>query len=163
MKINQRFMIIFVSLLLACVISVNAQKGIGNLTGIGQETEKPPIVSLSGELVEIKTGPCENTTGRAYIGTHLYLKSAANENLLNIHLGAAYAVELLISRIEVGQKIEVLGFRMDQMQTNHYIAKEVTSNGYTIQLRDDDLRPFWAGERISQRSRQYDTRRRGRW
>jgi len=163
MKAIPQILVILASITLTFAYPANGQKGIGTLTGMGHETDKPSIEKFIGELVEIKTGPCENTTGHAYIGTHLYVKSAVNENLLNIHLGAAYAVEALISRIEVGQKIEVLGFRTEQMQTDHYIAKEVTSNGYTIQLRDDNLRPFWAGERISQSNRQYVSRRRDRW
>ncbi len=163
MKTIIPFLILFSGIVLVCTIPVNAQKGIGNVYGIGQQQILPDIESISGELIEIKTGPCENTTGYAIIGTHLFVKSSASEPVYNIHLGAAYAVDSFISRLSVGQNIEVQAFRTEQMEENHYVAKQVSANGHTIQLRDENLRPFWAGERISQKGRNYDNRRRGRW
>jgi hypothetical protein len=163
MKTILQFLILFSGIVLFCAHPANAQKGIGNVYGIGQQQVLPDVETITGELVEIKTGPCENTTGYAVIGTHLFLKNNVNETVYNIHLGAAYAVDSFIARLSIGQNIEVHAFRTEQMDENHYVAKDVSANGHTIQLRDENLRPFWAGERASQRGRQFDTRRRGRW
>jgi hypothetical protein len=39
----------------------HAQKGMGEPTGVARQAVKPAILSLSGKLVEIKTGPCEKS------------------------------------------------------------------------------------------------------
>ena len=49
------------------------------------------VATLSGRLVEIKTGPCEQTTGPALVGTHLLVKNKKGETL-NVHLGPEAAV-----------------------------------------------------------------------
>ena len=161
MKTQMKTLAVLAGLLLVVVYSANAQRGQGDLTGMGMESDKPPLVMISGELDHIKTGPCENTTGHAYIGTHLFLKTEVG-TLQNIHLGAAYAVESYVDKLSIGQKVDVLGFRTEQMEETHYIAKEITANGHTYVLRDEDLRPFWAGDRRVVNRGRFD-RRRGRW
>ena len=159
----QKIWIIVIGIVITCINPVFAQKGIGSQTGLGQESEKPVIIAITGELMGMKTGPCENTTGDAYIGTHLFVKKTGTENLLNIHLGAAYAMESMISRLSIGHMIEMQVFRTEAMEADHYIAKQITANGYTMQLRDENLRPFWAGDSFAQRGKRSDIRRRGRW
>jgi len=161
MKTQIKTLAVLAGFLLLVSYSANAQRGQGDLTGMGMESDKPPLVMISGELDHIKTGPCENTTGHAYIGTHLFLKTEVG-TLQNIHLGAAYAVESYVDKLSIGQKVDVLGFRTEQMEETHYIAKEITANGHTYVLRDEDLRPFWAGDRRVVNRGRFD-RRRGRW
>lgn len=150
-------------LILMTSFSVHAQKGQGDLTGVSRQGITPSIDTRIGKLDHIKIGPCENTTGHAYIGTHLFLKTGDDDQLLNIHLGAAYAVESFVKNLETGQLVEVLVFRTEQMEENHFIANEVTVNGKTLRLRDVNLRPIWAGDRGQQRFRRLDYRRRGRY
>ena len=161
MKTQIKTLAVLAGFLLLVSYSANAQRGQGDLTGMGMESDKPPLVMISGELDHIKTGPCENTTGHAYIGTHLFLKTEVG-TLQNIHLGAAYAVESYVDKLSIGQKVDVLGFRTEQMEETHYIAKEITANGHTYVLRDKELRPFWAGDRRTVNRGRFD-RRRGRW
>ncbi len=152
--------------LLLCTLPVIAQKGQGDATGIAREIEKPPIEHITGELLRIETGPCEQTTGHAYIGTHLYLKSDENGQVLNIHLGAAYAVASYVKNLEIGKKLDVKGFRTELLKRDNYVAKEITVNGHTYQLRDENLRPFWAGERFQSSKDRFERPfrgRRGRW
>ncbi len=145
---------------------VEAQRGRGASTGMGHEVIKPEIVTVSGTLERIETGPCQRTTGHAFIGTHLYLR-ADTGRLLNIHLGAAYAVESFVDKLETGRTIEVEGFRTEKLEQDHYVAKTVTADGRTMKLRDDDLRPVWAGGardfREDRRSRRFSGRRGDRW
>ena len=134
-------------LLLLTAFPANAQKGQGDLTGMGREVEQPPVETVTGELLRIETGPCENTTGHAYIGTHLFIETGEYDEPLNVHLGAANAVSSYVENLEAGKTLEVEVFRTEQMEAHHYIAKSFTANSHTVQLRDDYLRPFWAGDR----------------
>ena len=38
-------------------------KGMGEPTGVARQAVKPPIETMSGTIKDIKTGPCERTTG----------------------------------------------------------------------------------------------------
>lgn len=151
-------------LIMLMAVSANAQRGQGDLTGMAQRAELPELVTISGVLDYIKTGPCESATGHAYIGTHLFLQSGVDETLWNIHLGAAYAVEDYINKLQPGDNVEVIGFRTDLMEADNYVAKEISVNGRVFELRDENLRPFWAGDRSQNyRGRRIERRRDWRW
>ncbi len=129
----------------ALLLSVNAaaQKGTGEDTGVAQQAVKPAIVTLAGKLLEIKTGPCENTTGKSPTGTHLIVLS--NEGTkLNIHLGPENAVDHVVEQLATGQSCTVEAFRSERLPANAYIAKSLLLDDKVIHLRDDNLRPSWA-------------------
>lgn len=139
--------ILLAGVLLLSAFPANAQKGQGDPTGIAREPGQPPVETVTGELLRIETGPCENSTGHAYVGTHLFLENGAGDEPLNVHLGPSYAVSSFVEDLEAGQNLEVEVFRTEQLEANQYIAKAFTANNHTVQLRDDILRPFWAGNR----------------
>jgi hypothetical protein len=124
-------------------VSATAQKGAGEATGIAREPVKPPVITLSGKLLEIRTGPCENTTGKSPIGTHLIVQSEDGTNL-NIHLGPENAVDHLVDQLSTGQSVVFEAFRTEQLPDNAYIAKSLLLDDKVINLRDDNLRPSWA-------------------
>jgi len=124
--------------------SAHAQKGTGEAAGVARQSVKPEVVSLSGKVRAIKTGPCEMTTGRAYLGTHLLLETPQGKEL-NIHLGPAAAVGHIVDQLPPGKKVTVKGFRTGRMSENHYVAQSLAFDDTSIQLRDENLRPFWAG------------------
>jgi len=126
--------------------AAHAQRGVGDPTGVAQQAVKPEVVSLSGEVLEVKTGPCENTTGPSLLGTHLLLKAGEGETL-NIHLGPAAQVEFLAADLTAGKTVKVKGFRTEKMEAGHYVAQTVAYGDRTVQLRDENLRPVWAGGR----------------
>jgi hypothetical protein len=132
--------------LLAGVLSPSAyaQKGVGDSAGVAQQPNKPELVSLSGEIVAVETKPCEKTTGHALVGTHILLKTAKGDTL-NVHLGWAEAVEEITKQVTVGKKVTVAAFRTDKMPEGQYVAQSVTFDEKTVQLRDENLRPVWAG------------------
>ena len=72
---------------------------------------------------------------------------------INLHLGPADRLRDLLSRLQVGQEVKVDAFRTAKMADRHYVAQRLTSAGTTLQLRDADLRPFWAGPTRSARGR----------
>ena len=126
-----------------CGQQVLAQRGAGNPEGVARQAEKPKVVKLEGKLKAIKTGPCEATTGCSPIGTHILLETAKGEEL-NIHLGPASAVNDLLDRFAVGQEVIVQAFRTPDLKEHHYVARSLESEGVSIELRDENLRPFWA-------------------
>ena len=123
-----------------------AQRGVGDTVGVAQRMVKPDVVALAGELTEITTGPCENTTGRSPLGTHLVIKTK-NGDTLNVHLGPAVHVESLVADLSIGDQVDIEGFRTDAMKDGHYVARTVSYGDRTEQLRDEFLRPVWAGGR----------------
>lgn len=124
--------------------SAFGQRGMGNSRGIAQLALKPDVVRISGKLKEIKTHPCEHTTGKAELGTHLILEDRQGRQL-NIHLGPAPALAEAVKRLKVGTRLDLLGFRTDQMPPNQYVAKTLILGSRLIQLRDSELRPYWSG------------------
>ncbi len=122
----------------------HAQKGMGEQTGVGRQAAKPEVISLAGEVLAIETGPCKTTTGRADVGSHLLLKTPKGKEL-NVHLGPTAAVGYIIDQLPVGKKVTVHAFRTTKMPENHYVAQSLTFGSTTIRLRDEGLRPFWAG------------------
>jgi hypothetical protein len=121
-----------------------AQKGMGEPTGVARQAAKPEIVALRGKVLKVKSEPCETTTGAALLGTHFLLKTSKGEKL-NIHLGPASVVRQKAEELTVGEKVTVKAFRTAKMPENHFVALSVAFHGTKIELRDENLRPFWAG------------------
>lgn len=150
--------------LLAGVLSPSAyaQKGMGDATGVAQQPTKPGLVTFSGEVVAVETKPCEKTTGYGLVGTHILLKTEKVAPL-NIHLGWAKAVEETAKQLPVGKKVTVVAFRTDKMPEGQYVAKSLTYDDKTVQLRDENLRPVWAGAGNGQRGSQQPAGRGHGW
>lgn len=129
-----------------------AQKGMGDPTGVARQAVKPKVVSLSGKVVAVETGPCEKGTGWGYVGTHFLLKAPKGKKL-NIHLGPAETVDYVAEQLPVGTKVTVDAFRTTKMPKNHYVAQSLALDGTTIQLRDENLRPLWARSNNALRGR----------
>ena len=123
------------------------QRGMGDSRGVAQQRLKPSLVRISGRLEQIKTHPCDNTTGQAELGTHLILKDKSGQEL-NIHLGPAPAMSKIVNQLAVGKSLDLLGFRTDKMPSNHYAATTLILANRVIQLRDSDLRPYWSRSRL---------------
>jgi hypothetical protein len=125
-------------------LPVHAQRGMGDPTGIARQAVRPPVTQVTGILAEIRIGPCEFTTGHAGIGTHVILKAAEGKTL-NIHLGPSAALQSVIDQLHVGQTVVVDAFRTEKLPADHYVAVRVNTEGKVFTLRDESLRPIWAG------------------
>ena len=97
------------------VDALYAQKGVGDATGIASRAVKPEIVTLSGKMVEVRTGLCESSTGRSPVGTHIILETSQGKKL-NVHLGPASAVADKVAKLNVGDELVVKAFRTDKMK-----------------------------------------------
>ena len=126
------------------VSSAWAQRGVGDPSGVARWEVRPEVVELSGKVVQVDIEPCENTTGRALVGAHFLMENADGQTL-NIHLGPAFQLKSLVEDLDEGTTVKVAGFRTDRMKEGHYVAQQVSFGDQTVTLRDESLRPVWAG------------------
>jgi len=129
-----------------------AQRGMGDATGVARQAVEPEVVSLSGKITEVESGPCKLTTGRVGIGTHVLIETDEG-NTLNVHLGPQAAVADVAGRLRVGKTLAVKAFRTDKMPEGHYVAQSLAIGDRTIVLRNAALQPVWAGGRAMGRGR----------
>ena len=115
----------------------------GEPTGVARQAVKPPIETMSGTIKDIKTDPCERTTGRSLEGVHLIVQEADGKTI-NLHLGPAAALEDVLDQLSAGQQIAFEAFRTDAMPQDAYVAKSLKIGDTAFELRDENLRPKWA-------------------
>lgn len=127
--------------------SAFAQRGVGDPDGVARQPAKPKVISLSGRVLEVKTESCQMTTGRSQLGTHLMME-ASDGKTLNIHLGPADAVKSLAEELARGTDVKVEAFRTEKTEKGQYIARSLTIGDRTTELRDQVLRPIWAGQGV---------------
>lgn len=131
-------------ILIACFITIvgYSQKGTGEANGVSRQGLDPELLKMEGVVEKVESGPCKYTTGRSVSGTHLIVQT--QDKLINVHLGPASDVSQLVS-VTAGNPIAMIVFRTDKLPKDEYIAKEVKVNGKSIVLRDERLKPVWAG------------------
>lgn len=137
---------IAISGLVLCLLlagSAAAQRGTGERQGVARQAVKPAVQAIAGTLQEVKTGPCEQTTGKSPIGTHLILEGT--DATYNLHLGPEAEVGDVIKLARVGKPVEATAFRTGRLADDHFVAVTVKLGGEEIRLRDESLRPRWAG------------------
>jgi hypothetical protein len=139
---SSRIGTLVVVLALSFAVSAAAQRGVGQWVGVAQRAEKPAIETISGTLKEVKIGRCERTTGRSLLGVHMIV--AVEEKSIDLHLGPAAALEDVVVQLSADQPITFEAFRTDVMPEDAYVAKSLTVSETTFDLRDDNLRPYWA-------------------
>lgn len=154
---NRKLAILLVTVLTCSIVAeaAHAQRGVGQSSGVASRSSLPEVVRITGRLLEIKTEPCQATTGRASVGTHILLETTEGETL-NVHLGPAVEVADIIKvadQLVVGRKVTAECFRTEEMKKNHYVAKSLKMGRKSIELRDDNLRPVWAGRSYGPSSR----------
>ena len=125
----------------------SGQRGMGDSKGIADQRQEPHLAPISGILAEIKTHPCDNTTGPTELGTHLILRDEHGKEL-NIHLGPAPVLLEVVKRLKVGENLALLGFHTDRMPPSHYAATKLILADCIVYLRDSDFRPYWSQSRL---------------
>jgi predicted Fe-Mo cluster-binding NifX family protein len=66
---------------------------------------------------------------------------------VNIHLGPAAVVEFVTKELSRDMEVKVKAFRTTKTKKGQYIARTLTFGDRTVELRDENLRPAWAGAR----------------
>lgn len=128
----------------ALTTQVLAQRGVGRQQGVAQQADKPALETFTGTVAEIKIGPCEATTGHGLVGVHLMLNSEDGD-AREVHLGPQAAVQDVVANIEIGQTLSVTGFSTSELPADVLVAKSITNDQQTFDLRSDSLQPVWAG------------------
>lgn len=133
-----------VSVLLLISGPANAQRGTGEANGVAGQARNLPTVTLKGTVSEVKIGSCEQTTGGGVTGVHLQVKSADGRDI-NLHLGPQAALDDVLKVVKAGSAIKADAFRTDRMPQDAFVARSITVDNQAFQLRDENLRPRWAG------------------
>ena len=120
-----------------------AQRGMGDRQGVVRQGVAAQVMRLRGEVTGVKTAPCENIAG-GDIGTHFLLKTDAGEEY-NIHLGPAEVVKDVAAVLTTGREVAVRVIRTEKMPQGHAVAVTIRLDGRLLRLRDEELRPVWAG------------------
>jgi hypothetical protein len=121
-----------------------AQRGMGDGEGVVRQAVETQRMTIEGKVTKIVVEKCENTTGPFQMGMHL-LVTTSEDKQYNVHLGPAVIVKNLVEPLEAGQSVIVKTFRTEQMPAEHFTAVVLTFDGKTVRLRDENLRPVWAG------------------
>ena len=127
---------------LLCAMPAAAQRGrrgADRCRSTGREATDQDHVGI---IKDIKTGPCERTTG-ALEGVHLLVQAESGKTI-NATLGPEAALEDVLDQLSAGQQISFEAFRTDAMPQDAYVAKSLKAGDTTFDLRDDSLRPSWA-------------------
>lgn len=126
------------------------QKGTGDNTGMSQQQLNPELLKMEGVIEKIEIAPCKYTTGKSTSGTHFMVRT--DDKLINVHLGPTAEVSKLISATE-NDPITLTLFQTGRLPEDEYIAKEVIVNGKNTVLRDENLKPVWAGSHSKEKWR----------
>src|SRR4030042_2816264 len=98
------------------------------------------IETLSGEVVSVD----KFTPGRGMsYGVHFTLKT--DKETIPVHLGPSWYVDQQEVKLAPGDKVEVTGSRVTYQGKPAIIAAQVKKDGETLQLRDANGVPAWAG------------------
>jgi len=100
------------------------------------------VETIKGEVVSVQTFTPARGMGH---GVHLQLKT--DKETLPVHLGPAWFIENQDTKIEAKDVVEVRGSRITFEGKPALIAAEVKKGDETLQLRDRDGYPAWAGWR----------------
>lgn len=123
-----------------------AQRGMGDAEGVARSQEVVQKISGTAVVQEVAVEECTQTTGRYPVGIHLLAENSDGESL-NLHLGPEPVLRKITRQIEEGTEISFKAFRTTQLPENNFIVEVIGFNGKQLTLRDESLRPRWAGQR----------------
>jgi len=132
------------AILVTAISSTWGQRGLGDNEGVVRQAMETQRVTLKGTVKEIITETCEKATGPFPVGTHLLLLTG-EEKRYNVHLGPTVLVKDLVKPFEVGKSVTVRAFRTKKMPEGEFVAIVLTVDDKTVRLRNENLRPVWAG------------------
>lgn len=121
-----------------------AQRGMGDDEGVVWQAVETKKIAIEGTIKEIVVEKCENTTGPFEVGMHLLVTTGEGKQY-NVHLGPAVLIKNLVEPLKEDQSVTVQAFRTEKMPAKDLVAVELKFDGKTVRLRDENLRPVWAG------------------
>jgi hypothetical protein len=145
MKLAVTFATSLVLLALCASGVVFAQRGGPGGGPQGRRYDPKTVETVSGEVLGLETLPGRHGMG----GVHANLKTDKGETI-PVHLGPAWYLDKQSVSLKQGDKVTVRGSRVTFDGKPAIIAAEVTRQGQTLRLRDDNGIPVWAGWRRGQ-------------
>lgn len=138
MKIKLAFVVVICLVLLAA--NSWAQPGKGR-NSAGRMYNPATVETLSGEVTSVD----KSTSGQGRsLGVHFTLKT--EKETIPVHLGPGWYVDQQEVKLAPGDKVEVSGSRVTYQGKPAVIAGQVKKDGKTLQLRDANGVPAWAGK-----------------
>ncbi len=111
--------------------------------GAYQRLYNPATVeTVRGEVVAV-----ERTVPLKGMGAGIHLQLKTDKETIPVHLGPAWYIERLDTRIEKGDTIEVEGSRVTIAEKPAIIAAQVKKGDAVLALRDARGIPAWSGWR----------------
>ena len=144
MSTKKLIAIVALAILVTTGTTTWGQRGVGDNEGVVRQAIETQRTALKGTVKEIVIETCENTTGPFGIGMHLLLTTGEKKQY-NVHLGPAVLIKNLVKPLEAGQSVTVQAFRTQKMPAGDFVAITLKFDGKTVRLRDENLRPAWAG------------------
>jgi hypothetical protein len=119
-------------------------RGMGPGGGMGARLYNPQTVAtVKGPVEKMADLPSMGKGGMGMQYRGVFLKT--QEGSLMVHLGPAWFLDEKKFAVKTGETMEVTGSKVTLNSQPAIIAREVTVNGQTLKLRDDQGMPLWRG------------------
>ena len=122
------------------VLFAQPRRGMGMMSRYDKSTE----AKFSGTVEDV----AQAQGRRGNMGSHLALKTDSGTH--DVHLGPAAYISKEGFSFAKGDQIEVLGSKITLAGKDAIIAREVTKDGKTLVLRDENGRPQWSRSAMPQ-------------
>jgi len=116
-------------------------------TAVGQKTESQPVpkydpaseATFKGTVIDIVDRQCPVSGG---LGSHLNLKLEDGKTI-EVHLAATKFVKSFDLVFNKGDKVEVVGVKLEFEGKETILAREITRASETFTFRDKNGEPAW--------------------
>ena len=105
--------------------------------GPGYKYDASTETKITGSIEQINT-----TDTMCHTGTHLMVKTDTTE--MEVGLGPAQFLKDQKLELKKGDTVEVIGALATTKQGKVFIARQITTGGKTVTLRDEKGTPAWA-------------------
>jgi hypothetical protein len=131
-------MLVGVMLLLAVPVSM-AQAGMRGGRGRGARNYNPATeITVKGTVEEVT----QTTSQRGWAGAHLTLKT--DQGAYDVYVGPASYISGQQFAFAKGENVEVIGSKTTVGGKGVLIARQITKDGKTLTLRDEQGYPKWS-------------------
>lgn len=152
---GNRFFVMVGALILFAAFTVTAQMGGGRGQGrmmAGPFYNTGAEVTINGTVDKVQQITATSAAGqtwrcpRGWTGTHLTLKT--DTGTLPVHVGPSSYLTSKNFSIAKGDKLTILGSKVQYQGSDFIIAKEITKGSEVLTLRNSAGFPMWSGFRM---------------
>ncbi len=146
MKKIMVFLAMVMSLALACPVLAQTGPGggMGMKGGMGAQLYNPQTVTtVKGTVEKLEEITMGRPSGVKMKFREILLKT--DKGNLTVHLGPSWYLDQQKFTVKAGDALEVTGSEVTLKNQPAIIAKDITVNGKTFKLRDEQGMPVWRG------------------